>query len=397
MNILYQCSEYPPFRNGGIGTATKIVAEELVSEGHHVYVVGYYIDLPQTEMVEEINGVTVYRFNLGLRRGKFRQKIFPLLNKFHLVSHLIQRELTWYEEKIETLIKKHDIDVLEMTDFYTFNFYDTRLRFKRFSVPTVIRVHGSASFIQHYSGKEQSWVVANDKSHLERADYLCSVSKFAERYVIETFPEVHFKKREVIYNPIESKFTKNNPPSDSKVILFIGKLIKTKGSYALAEAFNKVSADYPEWRLHYAGNGESEPIIASLKPEVRERVEFLGFCGRKKIQEEIDGCAFACIPSFFENFSMVPLEIMGRARAMIFTERTSGGEIVSDGADGYTVDPNNVDMIAEKMESLMKDVTLRNTFAERGYNKVVNQYTSQQVIAQLLRFYNECVDARMKN
>ena len=29
MNILFYCSEYPPYVTGGIGSATKIVAEEL--------------------------------------------------------------------------------------------------------------------------------------------------------------------------------------------------------------------------------------------------------------------------------------------------------------------------------------------------------------------------------
>ena len=61
MNILFSCDEYPPLRTGGIGTATKTVAEGLVKKGHKVFVVSgwpYNHDLPY---LSEVNGVTVFR------------------------------------------------------------------------------------------------------------------------------------------------------------------------------------------------------------------------------------------------------------------------------------------------------------------------------------------------
>ena len=42
MKILFYCNEYPPYPTGGIGSVTKIVAEELVKRGHEIFVVGYY-------------------------------------------------------------------------------------------------------------------------------------------------------------------------------------------------------------------------------------------------------------------------------------------------------------------------------------------------------------------
>jgi len=388
MNILFQCSEYPPFRNGGIGTVTKVVAEELVRRGHNVSVCGYYSELPVRERVEEINGVTIYRFNKGTRKGAIRVFFFLLLNKIRLVGFLIQKELSWYEKKIDAIIRKNQIDVVEMTDFYNFNLYRAKLRYRRFDVPTVMRVHGSASFIQHFSGKNQAWVVDNDHRHFQRVDYLCSVSKFAEKYVKETFPDVFFRGEKVIYNSIESVFLKHNQPSSNKTILFIGKLIRTKGAYALAEAFNRIAVDFPDWSLHYAGTGEKALILNLLSPENREKVTFLGFCNREKLAQEIDSCAFACIPTYFENFSMVPLEIMGRTRTVIFTNRTSGKEIISDGIDGYTVDPENIEEISEKMKNLMKNPLLRDMMAEKSYSKIEKNFTTDVVTDMLEDFYN---------
>lgn len=115
---------------------------------------------------------------------------------------------------------------------------------------------------------------------------------------------------------------------------------------------------------------------------------FLGFCDRDKVAEEIDNCAFACIPTYFENFSMVPLVIMGRTRAVIFTERTSGKEIIDDGVDGYTVNPENVDEIFIKMQYLINDEKKRNIFAEAGYNKVCKQFSSKSIVDSLLSYYS---------
>ena len=387
MNILFQCSEYPPFRNGGIGTVTKIVAEELARRGHNITVCGYYSELLLQEKVEIINGVAVYRFNKGTRRGSLRQSFFLILNKLGLAGFFIQRELSWYEDMIASLIEKKKIEVLEITDFYNFNLFKTKLNYRRFDVPTVMRVHGSASFVQHYSGKNQVWVVDNDRSHFQRVDYLCSVSKFAEKYVKETFPEISFKEERVVYNPIESDFLNHNQPSNNKTILFIGKLIRTKGAYGLAEAFNRIADDYPEWRLHYVGRGEKEPILNMLSPENREKVVFLGFCNRDKVAQEIDGCAFACIPTHFECLGMVALEIMGRARTVIFTNRTSGCEIISDGVDGYTVDPENIEDICKKIRNLIEDKTIRDSMAEKGYSKINNNFTTDVVTDQLIDFY----------
>lgn len=397
MNILFQCSEYPPSRNGGIGTVTKIVAEELARNGHHVYVVGYYTELQSAEDFEVIGGVGVYRYNLGTRRGSKMKKIFPILNKFHLAGFFVQRELSWYECRIDALIKKHNIELLEMTDFYSFCLYHTRLKFREFSVPTVMRVHGSASFIQHYSGKDQSWVVANDRRHFSRMDYMCSVSKFAESYVLESFPDVSFKKIQVIYNPIEGGFIEHNEPSNNPSILFIGKLIRTKGAHAVVEAFCRLAKDYPVWELRLAGKGDETALMKLVPSEYRDRVKILGFCNRETISKEIDGCAFACIPSFFENFSMVPLEIMGRTRALIFTNRTSGSEIIDDGVDGFTVDPENIEMICERMKQLMDDDVLRNSFAERSFEKVSSHLSSQCVVNELLGFYSSCITLDRKN
>ena len=78
MNILFYCAEYPPYKTGGIGSVTKIFAEELVRRGHNVYVMGYYPENKSFPQYSVINGVHIYRLNLGYRSNKIGNIIFRI-------------------------------------------------------------------------------------------------------------------------------------------------------------------------------------------------------------------------------------------------------------------------------------------------------------------------------
>lgn len=389
MNILFYCNEYPPYKTGGIGTVTKIVAEALAKRGHNISVVGYYPTNTTLPEYSKINEVHVYRYNLGYRDKKWKHILFMILVKLHLGYLIVNKELVFTENKIETLISKENIDILEFTDYYDFNLYPSKNRvFKRFNVPTILRIHGSVSFLQdsikhqlNHKAKE------NDSKHFNRCDHLCAVSKYSLKYVQENFDTSHFKTLSVIYNPIEECFLNPTQSSNSNDILFIGKLTETKGCYSLLKAFNICAEKYPDMQLRLAGNGDKGKAKSYIKPQFLDRVHFLGFCNREQIQKEIDNCAFACIPTYFENFSMVALEIMGRQRALIFTERTSGKEIINDGENGFLVNPENVEEIAQKINLLYTNKDKRKSLSTYAYNTVLENFTTTAIIKKLENLY----------
>ena len=95
MNILFYCSEYPPYKTGGIGTVIKIIAERLVLSGHNVYVIGYYSSQCIKDTYEFDNGVHVYRYNLGYRSSYFLSKCFSILHKLKLSGTIFKKELSF--------------------------------------------------------------------------------------------------------------------------------------------------------------------------------------------------------------------------------------------------------------------------------------------------------------
>ena len=387
MNILFYCSEYPPYKSGGIGTVTKIVAEELARLGHNVNVIGYYHDISDSFVDEKINGVRVIRYNLGYRNTRFKERIFFLLKHLNLNDFIIKRELSFIEYRIDIFIRENKIDILELTDYYPFVLCNSSLEFKKFPVPTVLRIHGSASYVENLSGRGKIAYDMNDQRHFQRCDHVLGVSEYSMSYVKNKFHLPQIKSWNVIYNPIEDSFLQKSSPVDNDNILFAGKLTETKGCFSLIKAFNICAEQHPNLQLRLAGKGDEYLLKSMIDSRFVDRVRFLGYCDREKLKEEIDNCSFACIPSYFENFSMVPLEIMGRAKTLIYTERTSGKEIVDDGVSGFLVNPDNIHEIASKIMNLLASHKLRDTMAEKAYEKVVSTFTVSRIVDLLERYY----------
>lgn len=391
MNLLFYCSEYPPYKSGGIGTVTKIVAEELSRRGHMVSVIGYYPDIKEKFVDERINGVRIVRYNLGYRNSRIKNLFFIGLRKFGLSGFITKRELSFIEDRIESYIVDNKIDVLELTDYYPFVICNSKLKFRRFSVPTVLRIHGSASFIMNLSNKGKPCYVANDQRHFQRCDYVSAVSKYSLEYVQTHFDLPDIKQWTVIYNPIEDSFLKKSDSVNNDDILFIGKLTETKGCYSLVKAFNICAEQLDSLHLRLAGKGDEDKVKEVIDPRFIDRVHFLGYCDRERIKKEIDSCSFACIPTYFENFSMVPLEIMARRKTVIYTSRTSGNEIINDGYDGFTVEPDNYNQIAEKILLLATDHKLRDDFSCRAFKKIKEKFGIRVVSEYIECFYSNVI------
>lgn len=394
MNILFYCSEYPPYVTGGIGSATKNVAEELAKRGHNVYVVGYYESMPTKGVIyESINNVHVYRINKGYRNSAIKQKLFVLLRKLGKSNFIIQKEVSYIDEFIKHLIGAKNINVIEFTDYFS-QCENTKgkLLFEKFSIPCILRIHGCASFICSLKGLYKDYVHNNDQRHFSRCNYISAVSQYSLDYILKNFDCSNFKFKEVIYNPIEKTFLQRNPNNENNTILFIGKITETKGSYSLITAFNTISLRHPNWKLRLVGGGNIEKAKSLIHPDVVDKVTFVGYCDRERIKQEIDNCSFACIPTYFENFSMVALEVMAREKALVYTERTSGKEIIEDNCNGFIVNPENIKEIEEKCNELITNTQKRKEFAEKAYFTIKNNFTVEIVAKQLEYLYLKVIE-----
>ena len=393
MNILYYCDEYPPARNGGIGTVVKLIAEAFSQRGHNVVVAGKYWNGKGRKTIEQVNGVTIVRWH----KTSFYSLATAFLTLFRTNwSKDFKAQLIFYKthKLLKKLVDHYSIDIVEVPDYVDEFLHHNGLRTPnwRSRIPKVIRVHGSVSFLYYYlNGSPDEKKIEQDREYFNKADAVYAVSSFSERYVTEHLCK--WKEVKVIYNPIgEHWFKQSSDNNDSNIILFFGKIATMKGVYSLVKAFNLVAAISADAKLKLIGNGNPEAAKELVDSRFYDRVEFAGFMSQEHIMEEIDRSAFCVLPSFFENFSMAALEVLARRKALIYTSRTSGPELIEDGVNGFIVDPDDIEMLADKMCLLLLDHNLRDCLAVKGFEMCKQRFSTTVIIPQLELYYKELTE-----
>lgn len=403
MNILFLCDEYPPGRHGGIGTVVQTLAREMVRQGHRVVVAGFY-DWSyggEDEFTDE--GVRVYRFRRKLAARFFENPFsFPVrvVNKLLKVSGIfewdIKKSLERYRLFIEQLIKENNIEIIEMPDYTDYmRFCNRYVAFPKFSVPVVVKLHGSLTHIakgNNVTLPKRIWHMEHDI--LEQADAVCSVSKYAAAMAVENFD--YKKEITTLYNGIDTSFAVTGVSKHDGLAVFTGSLSVNKGIYQLMQAWNKVIDAVPQARLYVYGKGPVEKIKTLLSQQAKDTVDFKGHVPRQELSHVLATANLAVFPSYAENFAMAPMEAMLNNTAIVYTKRTSGPELIDDGINGLLADPDNVQELADKMIYLLTNKEECKKIAENGRRKILERFDLKIITGIHIEYYKTIISQHKK-
>lgn len=378
MNILYICDEYPPGRNGGIGTMVQVLGRELVKQGHNVYVAGLYSYRYGGNNFEEDKGVKVWRLRYGLN-------LFFMGNNFFY--NILEKLPNWLKKKmngkiaykkflnfIEVLIEKEKIDVIEIPDWNSFSFVLGYLvTWPKFKVPLILKSHGSYTYFNLELNLPLNPIYHKiDIELFNRADALTAVSNYT---AINN--QIYFSlKREskVLLNSIEISKHANTFQREEQTVIFVGSLLKKKGIFQLVKAWNLVYKKHPQAKLFIFGKGKINSFKKLLNKEANLSVEFKNHVSRFEILNQFSKATLAVFPSYSETFGLMCIEAMSMGCPVIYTKRSCGSEIITDNENGLLIDPDNIIEIEEAISKLLNDKLLRENFSANGFTTVKNKF-----------------------
>ncbi|MER7108974.1 glycosyltransferase family 4 protein [Streptomyces sp. NPDC000229] len=155
-------------------------------------------------------------------------------------------------------------------------------------------------------------------------------------------------------------------PADTaaKWVVAAGRLTRVKRYDLLVEAFAKVVAARPDWRLRIYGSGdatgnERNALRALIEARGLHNHVFLMGTANPLEPEWVKG-SIAAVTSRLESFGMTIVEAMRCGLPVVSTDCPHGpGEIIEDGVDGRLVPVGDVDAIAEALLALIQDDDLR--------------------------------------
>lgn len=228
-----------------------------------------------------------------------------------------------------------------------------------------------------------------------RADRIIAVSNFVRKRAMEVYPNLTTQKVVTILSSIERKRIKTDTIPTKKVTVgYAGRIVKEKGLEIMIEATRELVHSGVNFNLLIAGTGNDE-YIDKLKQKVKkydlsETIEFIGFV--KDINDYMQQIDFALLPSIVkEAGSLMLLEYMAAGKAVITTNNGGQVEVSEDGVTGFLIDPDNANLLAEKMGFLILNIEERNKMGNAALQKFNQKLYFEQFVDKTMEVYKEAL------
>lgn len=206
------------------------------------------------------------------------------------------------------------------------------------------------------------------KMAVKKADKYIVLTKSAEEYCINTLG-VKRDKLEQIYNPVPSLAAQSNCYDiSSKKIISVGRLSYPKNFGLLIDVAEKVLEKHPDWTWDIYGSGEEyESLLAKIhEKNLDGKVNLMGQVSN--IYSRYCQYAFQVMTSRYEGFPMSLIEgAANRLPLISFDIETGPNEIITEGVNGYLVESENIEAMADRVERLIEDPDLRLKMSEASF------------------------------
>jgi glycosyltransferase involved in cell wall biosynthesis len=183
-------------------------------------------------------------------------------------------------------------------------------------------------------------------------------------------------------------FRRSYPTGEALEILFLGRIVITKGIQVLYEALAIASEAGVPFRFVMAGTGpEAESYAAKFRGLLGDRFAFLGVVTGEEKTNLLQTSQVFVLPSFFEGLPMALLESMAFGVVPIVTAVGSIPTVVADGQNGLLVQQHDPRAIAKALEQLAKDRLFLRRLSCNARRTILEGFDPDAYFAELRRIY----------
>lgn len=197
----------------------------------------------------------------------------------------------------------------------------------------------------------------------------------------EAFPVAIRRRIVVMPNPAGRDLEGRLPaPLAQPTIVAIGRLSPEKGYDRLLQAFARIAAERPEWRVAIWGEGDEREPLEALRAELglADRVALPGITRRPL--DELTEASILALPSRREGFPMVAVEALACGVPVVAFDCLSGPrELIRDGFNGRLIPADDVAGMATALAALMDDPVERRRLGANG-PAIVARFSLERVL-----------------
>jgi glycosyltransferase involved in cell wall biosynthesis len=233
-----------------------------------------------------------------------------------------------------------------------------------------------------------------------RSERVLTVSEASKRDILR-FCAIPPDKVDVIYNAIDERF--DQPPDEAQItrvreryqlhdrfLLYSGNVMPHKNLERIIEAFARVRQRGSD-QIKLLITGSEISRYASLRRAVHRHnlhkyVRFFGFLSPETLATLYHLADAFVFPSLYEGFGLPPLEAMASGTPVLTSNVSSLPEVVDDAA--LLVDPYDPEAIADGMQRILSDTSLRARLIDRGHIRAAH-FSWEESVKRVLTIYRE--------
>ena len=218
-----------------------------------------------------------------------------------------------------------------------------------------------------------------------QADLVLVLSEQWRRWIKESLRLT--ERIKVLYNPCPVVDRRDDLRRNQ--VLFAGTVIPRKGYAVLLKGFALIAGKYPQWKVVFAGNGEidrARSIAESLG--IAGQVEFLGWVSGDEKERVFQESSIYCLASDGEGFPMGVLDAWAYGIPCVVTPVGGIPDIVENGKNGLIFPVGDSGKLAEQLDLLMQDQSLRRQIVVGSDKYVYGQFCVENINRQLGEIYS---------
>jgi len=366
---------YPTY--GGSGIVATELGKELAERGHEIHFISYALPMRLNRATPNIFFHEVEVTN------------YPLFDHPPYTLALAS--------KMEEIAKSKKLDLLHCHYAipHSVSAFLAKSMLQPHRLPVVTTLHGTDITLV---GADRSYLPITRFS-IERSDGVTAVSNYLKQATYETFRVQN--EIEVIYNFVNCDTYRRQPEAGlrdrfaspgEKILIHLSNFRPVKRPTVVVEIFLRVQKEVPSVLL-MVGDGPERSQAEWLAHHhgIEGKVRFLG--KRDNIEELIGASDLLLLPSETESFGLVALEAMACEVPVVVSNVGGLPEVVTDGREGFLVEPHDIDGMAERAARILANESERREMGKRGRATAQARFCADKII-KLYENYYEKVLAR---
>ena len=196
--------------------------------------------------------------------------------------------------------------------------------------------------------------------------------------------------------PEKPLFLIQNSDKKSCEILFLSNLFESKGLFILLDACKILINKGVKFHCKIVGGGGDIPekyfYGKILEENLHTNLTYLGARYNGEKESIINNSDILVHPTYNDCFPLVLLEAMQYSKPIVSTFEGGIPDIVDDEITGFLVPRRDAVSLAEKLEILIKDASLRKKMGEAGRLKFEKEFTVDKFEKRLLEILQKVID-----